>query len=223
MDKNTYRKQRQRRRADFVAFDMTENVTSVTGDRNQSETVGLSRVIKDFRSDIMSGLRFLYISREGEVYPIPIPKDSTYKKVTELANELVLKVNLIYETRNRKPWQLYYVGFDRVQLNALGQYIMTDEEIDNSVFNFTNFSLVTAEELSKREDPLPVPQSIDVPTAKEKEVLINYIKHKYPALWQNSPSVIEETIRSRIEKHTKLVKLVKEASAIRRKENEKKD
>ncbi len=169
----------------------------------------------------MSGFRFLYISREGEVYPIPVPKDATYKKVPELANELVLKVNLLYETRNRKPWQLIYVGFDRVQLNALGQYILTDEEIDNSVFNFMNFSLVTAEELSKREDPLPVPQSIDVPTAKEKEALINYIKRKYPALWQNSPSVIEETIRSRIEKHAKLVKLVKEASVIRRKENEK--
>jgi len=166
---------------------------------------------------VLSGVKFLYVSREGKVYSVPIPKHFVYKAIPELANQSVLEVNLMYETRNRKPWRLFHIGFDRILLDENGQYTLTDEEVNNGLYNFLNFGYTTAEELSKREEPLTIPKAIVVPDTKEKEVLIKYIKQKYPVLWENSPGVLEMSIKSRITGHSELVKMIKEASVLRRK------
>jgi hypothetical protein len=167
---------------------------------------------------LLSNVSFkvLYIS-EKEVYPIPIPKKFVYKAIPELANKSVLGVNMIYEIQNRKPWRLINFSFDRILLDENGQYIFTAEESNKKSYNFIEFALVTPEELSRREEPLPIPQTIVIPDAKEKETLIKYIKQKYPLLWDNSPEVLEKSIRSYIAKHNKLKDLVKKASAIKKK------
>lgn len=167
----------------------------------------------------ISGLRFFYISGEVKIYSIPIPKRFVYKAIPELANQLVLEVNLFFETLNRKPWRLLNVSFDRIQLDENGQYTVTDEEVHKGMYNFNTFAYTTAEELSNRDIPLPIPKAIVIPDPKEKEVLVKYIKQKYPALWKNSADVIERSIRSRIASHSELVDMVKKASAIRRKKN----
>lgn len=169
----------------------------------------------------MSGVKFLYLSGE-EVYPIPIPKKFVFKAIPELAKKSVLEINLIYETCNRKPWRLIDIGFDRILLDEIGQYTLTDQEAHNGLYNFLNFGYTTPEELSKREDPSPIPKAIVVPDAKEKEVLIKYIKKKYPLLWENSPEVLERSIKSRTIIHSELKDMVKKASVIKRKLKEEK-
>ncbi|MDR3587524.1 MAG: hypothetical protein P4L59_19765 [Desulfosporosinus sp.] len=165
----------------------------------------------------MSGIKFLFISREGEVYPIPALKGSVYKPVPRLANESVLVVELFYEVENRKPWQLIYVGFDRIQLDGHGRYILTMEERGSKFYNICHFGLTSAEELSKREEPIAIPKALVVPNAKEKKALISFIKTKYPALWENSPEAVELSIQSRLNTHCDLVNLVKKSTVIRRK------
>ena len=165
----------------------------------------------------MSGFKFLFISREGEVHPIPAPKGAVYKAVPMLANESVLLVEMFYEVKNRKPWQLIRIGFDRIQLDEHGQYILTTEEMGNKFYNICHFGLASAEELSKREEPVAIPKAPVVPNAKEKETLISFIKGKYPLLWKNSPASIELSIKSRLNSHSDLINLVKKSTVIRRK------
>jgi hypothetical protein len=165
----------------------------------------------------LSGIKFLFIGGEGEIYPIPASKGSAYKAVPRLANESVLVVELFYETENRKPWRLIYVGFDRVQLDGHGQYILTMEERGSKFYNISHFGLASAEELSKREEPIAIPKAPVVPNAKEKEALISFMKRKYPILWGNSPEAVELSIQSRLHTHSDLVNLVKKSTVIRRK------
>ena len=162
----------------------------------------------------MSGTKYIYVSRDLKIYPIPIPKDYTYKAVPELANENVLKVNFIYETKNRKPWELFYFGFMRIQLNDKGQYIHSSDD-DPALYNFINYGFATAEELCKR-DLITIPKAIDIPNSNEKAAIISYIKKKYPSLWENSPGVLEMSIQSRMDKQAELVNLVKKANVIKR-------
>lgn len=165
----------------------------------------------------MSGIKFLYITGEGEVYPIPTPKDSVYKVVPKLANESVLEVNLFYETKNRRSWRLIHVGFDRIQLDKYGQYTMTDEETSKSFFNFIHFGFATVKELTEREEPLAIPKAPVIPNVKEKVALISFIKRKCPFLWENSPQVVEQSIKSRQNQHSELISMVKKASLNKRK------
>ena len=165
----------------------------------------------------MSGIKFLFISGEGEVYPIPVSKGSVYKAVPSLANQSVLVVELLYEVENRNPWRLIYVGFDRIQLDGHGQYLLTVEERESEFYNICHFGLASAEELSKREGPIAIPIALVIPNAKEKDTLISFMKRKYPSLWENSPEVVELYIQSRLHIHSDLVNLVKESTVIRQK------
>lgn len=151
------------------------------------------------------------------MYPIPASKGSDYKAVPGLANESVLVVELFYEVKNRKPWRLIYVGFDRIQLDGHGQYILTMEERGSKFHNISHFGLAIAEELSKREEPVTIPKAPVVPIAKEKEALISFMIRKYPILWENSPEAVEVSIQSRLNTHLYLVNLVKKSTVIRRK------
>ena len=164
----------------------------------------------------MSGLKYLFLTGQGDVYQIPIPNGTRYKPVPQLANQIVLVVDLFYETQNRKPWRLKHVGFDRIQLNLHGEYILTNKEKQKRLYNFFNFGIVTAEELSRKEDPWPIPGAPVIPNDVEKKVLIEFLKEKYPVLLENSPNVIEEAIESSLYKHSELQKMVREASAMRR-------
>ncbi len=165
----------------------------------------------------MSGIKFLYIDGQGEIYTIPVPKKFVNKPIPKLANKSVLEVFLFYETRDRKPWRLHEIGFDRILLDELGQYTLTEEEIHNRSYNFINFGFSTPEELGKREEPLSIPKAVALPTVKEKTALIDYIKQKYPMLWKNSPEVLEKSIKARITAHSELIDMVKKASIIKKK------
>ena len=125
----------------------------------------------------------------------------------------VLHVHIVYETEDRKPCSILGVWFDRLSLNELGHYI--ENKYPPAMQNYLNYSGSTVEELSSREDPLTIPAAPILPTQVEKDCLINYLKSKYPMLWQNGPQVIELAIKSLQDIHKGYIDLFKKASILK--------
>ena len=142
-----------------------------------------------------------------------------YKAVPEWRNQLVLEVILYYKTVNRKPSELLYVSFDRLQLDNDGLYIFTENEQKEKFRNFSLFAFTTPEILSERKEPLPIPSAVVIPTPSEKECLKNYIKNYLPQLYKSSMYIIEKTIQDHIETNKKHKNLVIEAARIRKEKN----
>lgn len=163
----------------------------------------------------MSGTKFLFISKEEQVYKIPTP-NVTYKAIPELANQDVLEVVLHYETLNRKPHKLVFVQFQRLALDVNGQYVLTLEEIRKQTRNFMEFGLHTPETLSEEGGPLPIPSAVTIPTQSEKECLKKYIKEHLPQLVNTGFHVLEREIQSRIQTNFNNKKLIIDAMKIRK-------
>ncbi len=71
--------------------------------------------------------------------------------------------------------------------------------------------------IKQKRGTIAIPIAPVFPNTKEKEVLISFIKRKYPSLWDNSPEMVELSIQSRLNTHSDLVNLVKKSTVIRRK------
>jgi hypothetical protein len=163
----------------------------------------------------MTGIMCLYITNNSNVYKIPVP-NKVYKPVPALANKEVLFTLLFYETQNNKPSKLITANFDRFQLDDSGSYELTIDEIKKRYYNFDNYGFFDAESLSEK-DCIQIPQATTLPTDIEKNVLYNYIKEKYPLLWNNFAEILELHIQNCIYKDLELRKLVKKASSLRNK------
>lgn len=163
----------------------------------------------------MSGIKWMYISKEGEVFKVPHPKDGMFKAIPQLASQTVLEVCLYYETKDRKPWKMLRVDFDRITLNNNGQYL-SQSETHGSLRNFLEYGLITPEQLSEKQDPWVIPKAPVIPNKIEKEVLIHFLKDKYPLLWQNSPEAIEIAILNRKNVHNKYLSLIRTALALKK-------
>lgn len=160
----------------------------------------------------LSGSMYFYISNKGQIYKIPKPIYSTYKAVPELANQDVLITMLYYKTLNRKPHELSIISFHRAKLNDTGAYEFTQEEINNELVNFTNYAFSTADSLSLRDNPIPLPVAPNnIPTPIEKNALYSYLKEKYPKLWVNCPYLVEQLIKDMQNNFNELKSIVKEA------------
>jgi hypothetical protein len=165
----------------------------------------------------MAGTRFLFITKDLQIHKIPIPNECIYKAIPSLANQEVLEVIIHYETINRKPNKLIFVSFQRLLLNANGQYRLTNDEIDERSRNFIEFAYYTPETLSKKEGPLSIPTTLTLPTQIEKECLKDYIKKNMSKLVATGYSVIEREIASRKKINLENKKLIIEASKFRNK------
>jgi hypothetical protein len=163
----------------------------------------------------MSGSMSLYITRDGNVFRVPRDRMGNEKAVPKLAGRSVLFVRLQYETVARKPYRVLAMLIDRLDLNENGEYVLTVEEAQRKCRNYINYSLVTPEILSEREEPWELPDAPIIPNKLEKEVLTSFIKRKYPKLWRNSPGFIESVIRRRLLQHKELCDLLRKASHLR--------
>jgi hypothetical protein len=162
----------------------------------------------------MTGITCVYITKDNDIYKIPIPNGNLYKPVPALAHKEVLFTLLYYETVNRIPSKLISANFDRIQLDNNGGYEFTIDEIKKRNYNFDNYAFSDAESLSQR-DCLPIPQTTIIPTTAEKEALYYYIKEKFPHLWLNFAEILECYIQSCIYNDLELKQLVKKASLLR--------
>jgi len=163
----------------------------------------------------MSGLRYLFISNDLKVYRIPSPKDGVYKAVPQLADQLVLEVILYYDTKDRKPYRLLNVFYDRLRLDSEGKYENTQQETEIRLRNFYLFGFQTPETLSKEEEPIPIPSTIVTPTSPEKDSLIKHIKSTMPLLYPGSVYVIEKSIQSCLKANKRDIDFVKEVARLK--------
>jgi hypothetical protein len=165
----------------------------------------------------MPGSMSLYITSCGNVYRVPRDKKGNEKSMPKLAGKSVLFVRLQYDTIERKPNKVVAMLIDRLDLNNNGEYILTVEEAQRKCRNYINYFLITPEVLSEREEPWELPNAPIIPSKVEKESLTAFIKRKYPKLWRNSPGFIEAVIRIRLVQHKELCDLLRKASRIRKK------
>ncbi|WP_160686734.1 hypothetical protein [Clostridium sp. C2-6-12] len=163
----------------------------------------------------MAGIKCLYITKDNQVYKIPVPKSKFYKPVSYLASQEVLFVLLYYETFNKLPIKLISANFDRIQLNDKGGYELTMSEMKKRYYNFEHYGFKDAETLSQKEY-IPIPQATIIPTISEKEALYHYIKINFPLLWSNFSEILEDYISRCIYNDLELKQLVKKASLLRK-------
>jgi hypothetical protein len=162
----------------------------------------------------MTGFMNLYITKNCEVHKIPIPNGKVYKPVPVLADQEVLFTLLYYETINRKPSNLIMVNFDRFQLNSDGGYQLTIDEIKKRCYNFDNYAFIYDKLLSEK-NCLQIPQATILPTNNEKVALYDYIKEKYPSLWNNFPQALQCYIQNCLDRDLELRRLVKKTNILR--------
>jgi hypothetical protein len=167
----------------------------------------------------MSGVKWLYISEDAKVYALPNPKQNDFKPVPELANKNVLMISVGYETHNKRPYRLISIQFDRVSLDHSGKFILTDEIVQSKLRNFLEFGSETAESLSIREEPLPIPDAPILPNEKEIEALKEYLKINYPALFEYCDYMIAIEIERQDVIYHKNLMILKEAAKIRNRSN----
>jgi hypothetical protein len=163
----------------------------------------------------VSGIRWLFISNDCRVFRIPKPKNWVYKPVKELSGQEVLEVILYYETRDRKPFKLLRIEFDRIRLDPKGKYVFNDEDRERGMYNFLEFELTTPEKLANSDRPLAIPIAPVTPLPKEKAVLYAYLKGKLPILAKEAPLVLENAIQFAEQTHQKFIKLIKQAKKLK--------
>ncbi|MCL1694585.1 hypothetical protein [Lysinibacillus sp. BPa_S21] len=163
----------------------------------------------------MSGVKWLYISKECKVYKVPNPKNGKFKELKELSGQDVLKVMLYYETKDRKPDKLIFVEFDRVNLDSEGIYELNDERNSKVLKNAFQFIYNTPQELADNKSPFELPLAPSVPSINEKIALYEYLNKKFPNLGKNAPVVVENKICSLKKIHQEKINMIKEANKLR--------
>ena len=164
----------------------------------------------------MSGIRFLFISKDNKVFRTSQPKNLVYKPILELAEQEVFEVILYYETKERKPNKLLTVWFNRLKLDSAGGHVVSDDTRKRAFFNYSVYGgFVTAEELANSDQPLAIPVAPVIPTVKEKEALYAYLKDKSPPLFKDAPFIVEKRITALKVTHQNNIDLMKRASKLK--------
>ena len=164
--------------------------------------------------DNVAGFINLYICRDGKVIKLSRGKWDKNEPMYKLSLQEVLHVQIAYESVQRIPSIMLGVWFERLQLNEVGQYTLN--RYHPAMQNFIKYAFDSAEELSKRDEPLTIPVAPIIPTQFEKEALNAYLKNKFPVFLKNSPQKIELTIKRLREQHKEYIELIKKANDLRK-------
>ena len=146
---------------------------------------------------------------DGEVSEIPFykVKNGQFPK-PEFANKTGIMMEMVYETRNRKPYKIYRVVFEHVTFDEQGIYNSRTSE-NQRKFCVKLKYLFT--DLYEPLEPLPIPIAPIIPTDDEITALKDYINRKYPALLKNSPTIIEDRIAESKKNYAKELQKMKDS------------
>ncbi|MEH7237900.1 hypothetical protein [Bacillus sp. JJ1562] len=136
--------------------------------------------------------KYICVLKEN-VFEIPKNKIEDRKiTIEELAGQDVIRLEICYEIKNKKPNSILRVLFERFTFDG------------NGVCNFR----ITREEIKRNydyifsvESPLPLPKSPVLPNELETKAIKHYLNRKYPALLKNDPYAIEVAILNCKEKY----------------------
>lgn len=158
-------------------------------------------------------IKFLCILKD-QVVEIPVSKIKNGRMIKkELAGESVLKVEMIYETENRKPFKIVNMNFYKITFDKHGIYDVNNTSTSKAFqvkleYIFSDFS--NSDEIKT----LPIPIAPSIPTDKEILIFKTYLDKKYPSLLMNSPRAIEDSIYQMNKVHKKELKKFKESHKI---------
>lgn len=145
---------------------------------------------------------------DNKVFEIPKTKIENGKmKSNKLAGKTVLKMELIYKIKNRKPFLPIRILFNKVTFDNDGIYDIEYSSKENNI----KMEYAFADILNGLESsPLPIPIAPTIPTENEIELFKEYLNLKYPALLENEPYAIENAIIISKERHKENIqKLIK--------------
>src|SRR5699024_3901109 len=151
-----------------------------------------TRQKKPIRKEIIMRIKYLCILKD-KVVEIPVSKIKNGNMIKkELSGETVLKVEMIYETENRKPSKIVNMNFNKITLDKHGDYdVNSTSKSDNLQvkleYIFSDFSV---DEIKA----LPIPIAPSIPTNEEILIIKTYLDNKYPLLLKNSPRAMEDSI-----------------------------
>lgn len=156
-------------------------------------------------------MRLKYICiLDDKVFEIPVSKMKDGKMFkSELKNKTVIMMEIIYETKDRRPNQLTRIVFSKPTFDHEGIYDYGEkaESPETAVMIEYIFSSITSDE----ESPLPIPIAPVIPTQKEIEIYKSYLNEKYPNLLKNSPNAIEHSIAKSKQRHKEEIEMLKES------------
>lgn len=154
------------------------------------------------------GMKYLCVY-DGNVYEIPVYKikDGKFPK-KELAGKTVIMMEMIYETKNRRPYKITRIAFDRVSFDNNGIYDVGKEDTSEVIGVKLEYMY---SKLHKTSEPLPIPIAPVIPSDEEVKIIKDYLRKKYPILYENSSNVIEEWINNAKEQHQKEIRMMKES------------
>lgn len=160
-------------------------------------------------------LKMLYIS-DNEIYEIPISKIKDGKIVKrELSGKVVLEMEILYVTENRKPYEFNRILFNRITFDDNGVYdiraaMLSPEEQTRFAYMNLGITEVTQDITGIEDNPLPIPKAPTTPTEQEIINIKDYLNRKYPMLLHNSPDAIEYAIFRDKEVHKEQIKKMKQ-------------
>lgn len=154
------------------------------------------------------GIKYLCVF-DGKVYEIPVYKikDGKFPK-KELAGQTVIMMEMIYETKNRRPYKIVRIAFDRVSFDENGIYDVRKDAASEVIGVKLEYMY---SKLHKKTEPLPIPIAPVIPTDEEVKIIKQHLQKKYPILYKNSSNAIEEWIREAEEQHKKEIHMMKES------------
>ena len=158
-------------------------------------------------------IKFLCILKD-QVVEIPVSKIKNGKIIkNELSGETVLKVEMIYETENRKPLKIVNMNFNKITFDRHGVYDVNNTSASKNFqvkleYIFSHFS--NADEIKA----LPIPIAPSIPTDEEVLTIKTYLDKKYPLLLTNSPRAMEDSIYRMKKIHKKEIETFKKSHNI---------
>lgn len=156
---------------------------------------------------IVLGVSIKYICVfENTVHEIPLTKVKDGKMEAPIfSNQSVLKMEMVYETKNRKPNKILRIIFNNILFNSDGIYDYGAASVSKE-FQVKLEYIMSG--IGLESSPLPIPIAPVIPSNKEVELLKNHLNNKYPLLLFNSPYALEEAInQSKVQHQEDVVKM----------------
>ena len=125
----------------------------------------------------MMRIKFLCVLKD-QIVEIPVSKIKNGKMIKkELSGEAVLKVEMIYETENRKPLKIVKMNFNKIIFDKHGVYDVnnTSTSKDFQVKLKYIFSGLSNDDEIKA---LPIPIAPTIPTDEEILIIKTYLDKK---------------------------------------------
>lgn len=155
-------------------------------------------------------MRVKYICIAGDtVTEIPISRIENGKMFkAELANQQVTMMEMLYSTKDRRPYKLSRIFFSQVTFDQDGIYDtdnLENRKKESIIMEYAFYDVYPTNE----KLPLPIPIPPYIPDKEEILLLKKYLNTKYPYLLKNDPRAIENSIEYSLQKYEGNKRLMK--------------